>query len=102
MDKLSKVTGVEVDGKHQCQAITKEGTQCTREAVGSEYCQQHQHEYEMEYRLIITARLLSMAYTCMEMSKTLDADIATIKRADEHLAEAMMHLFQAHGILKDG
>ena len=32
--------------KGECQALTKAGKQCTREAVGSRYCWQHQKKRE--------------------------------------------------------
>ena len=32
--------------KGECQALTKKGRQCTREAVGSRYCWQHLKERE--------------------------------------------------------
>jgi len=55
---LSKVTGVEAEApengninknfqkyyKGKCQALTKTGKQCNRNAVGSKYCWQHQVE----------------------------------------------------------
>lgn len=58
LELLSKVTGIEVEVlenrnnykdfqkyfKGKCQALTKKGKKCTRDAVGSKYCWQHQVE----------------------------------------------------------
>ena len=104
---LFKVTGVEakasVNGNFQkyykgkCQALTKTGKQCTRDAVGSKYCWQHRKEEKgMEYpELTGTPKQVAWAYDIREKM------VEGMKQAMEHRVY-MLRKYHSEQVTEEG